>query len=260
MQVKRWGQLDALRQQLGESRWLLCVDLEATCDDYPAGLDEAARNAHVLEVQRHEMETIEIGIALLDVQLEYRIVDHFGQFVRPLLRPKLTEFCTGLTGISQSDVDTAERFSVVQDQLGDWLAPRDTEDWRWCSWGDYDRKQLKEDAVRAGVDVLLDPARHINLKKCFWKIFACRALGLKCAVESIGLSCGGQASQRHRRCAQSGTVSAVTAQREATDLIGRTALCLLIHATPWPALLASSRHLTSTYGTHLDNTLKRFNA
>jgi len=28
MQVKRWGQLDALRQQIGESRWLLCVDLE----------------------------------------------------------------------------------------------------------------------------------------------------------------------------------------------------------------------------------------
>ncbi len=113
MQVKRWGQLDALRQQLGESRWLLCVDLEATCDDYPADLNEAARNAHVLEVQRDEMETIEIGIGLLDVQLEYRIVDHFGQFVRPLLRPTLTEFCTGLTGISQSDVDTAKRFAEV---------------------------------------------------------------------------------------------------------------------------------------------------
>jgi len=187
MQVKRWGQLDALRQQLGESRWLLCVDLEATCDEYPAGLNEAARNAHVLKVQRDEMETIEIGIALLDVQLEYRIVDHFGQFVRPLLRPTLTEFCTGLTGISQSDVDTAKRFAEVQDQLGDWLRPRNTEGWRWCSWGDYDRNQLKEDAFRAGVDVLLDPARHINLKKCFWKIFACRALGLKCAVESMGL-------------------------------------------------------------------------
>lgn len=209
MQVKRWGQLDALRQQLGESRWLLCVDLEATCDDYPAGLDEAARNAHVLEVQRHDMETIEIGIALLDVQLEYRIVDHFGQFVRPLLRPKLTEFCTGLTGISQSDVDTAERFAVVQDQLGDWLAPRDTEGWRWCSWGDYDRKQLKEDAIRAGVDVLLDPARHINLKKCFWKIFACRALGLKCAVESIGLSWEG----KHHRAIDDGAVTAVPWKR-----------------------------------------------
>lgn len=70
MLVKRWGQLDALRQQLGESRWLLCVDLEATCDDYPADLNEAARNAHVFEVQRDEMETIEIGIALLDVQSE----------------------------------------------------------------------------------------------------------------------------------------------------------------------------------------------
>jgi len=34
--------------------------------------------------------------------------------------------------------------------------------------------------------------RHINLKKCFWKIFACRALGLKCAVENIGLSWEGE--------------------------------------------------------------------
>lgn len=49
-----------------------------------------------------------------------------------------------------------------------------------------------QDAIRAGVDVLLDPARHINLKKYFWKIFACRALGLKCAVESIGLSWEGK--------------------------------------------------------------------
>ncbi len=38
----------------------------------------------------------------------------------------------------------------------------------------------------------MDRIRHINLKKCFWKIFVCRALGLKCAVESIGLSWEGK--------------------------------------------------------------------
>ncbi|SCV69428.1 BQ2448_2448 [Microbotryum intermedium] len=44
---------------------------------------------------------------------ELRIVDEFHSFVRPKHRPKLSEFCRGLTGITQAQVDTAPYYPQV---------------------------------------------------------------------------------------------------------------------------------------------------
>lgn len=53
--------------------------------------------------------------------------------------------------------------------------------------------------------------------------------------------------------------SAVTAQREATDVVGADGAVPAHQFNPVTARLASGRHLTSAYGTHLDNIIKRFN-
>lgn len=47
-------------------------------------------------------------------------VDEFRSFVRPQLRPVLSEFATQLTGVTQADVDQAPGFLEVLQLFRDW--------------------------------------------------------------------------------------------------------------------------------------------
>lgn len=187
MDVKKPTQLAALKQWLEGSRYLLCVDLEATCDDYPPGLSADEQAMFELQVKRDEMETIEVGAVLIDLENECSVVGEFGSFVRPVLNPKLTTFCMELTTIEQSDIDQASGYAEVAEQLQVFLAPYQEQGVQWCSWGDYDRKQLLADAERLGCHVMLDPERHCSMKRWHWKLYACRGMGLRPAAESLGL-------------------------------------------------------------------------
>lgn len=60
---------------------ILVVDLEATCAEDMAGWD---------------METIEIGCCWIGI--DGAVLDRFQTFVRPVMNPRLTEFCSALTG------------------------------------------------------------------------------------------------------------------------------------------------------------------
>jgi 3'-5' exoribonuclease 1 len=68
------------------------LDFEATCEQgrrNPAG---------------YQSEVIELPTVLLDGRT-MRVVDEFQSYVRPVVNPTLTAFCTELTGIQQSWVD-----------------------------------------------------------------------------------------------------------------------------------------------------------
>lgn len=67
-------------------RYLLVLDFEATCGE--SGFP------------KHEMEIIEFPTIVYDLQ-EKKEVGRFHEYVKPVLRPQLTEFCTELTGITQ---------------------------------------------------------------------------------------------------------------------------------------------------------------
>ena len=67
-------------------RYLLVLDFEATCGE--SGFP------------RHEMEIIEFPTIVYDLQ-EKKEVGRFHEYVKPVVRPQLTEFCTQLTGIAQ---------------------------------------------------------------------------------------------------------------------------------------------------------------
>ena len=130
------------------------------------------------------METIEIGLAVIDLS-SLRVVDEFQSFVRPILHPVLTDFCRELTTITQSNVDTAPGYAGVALMLDTFLEAYPNS--IWCSWGDYDYKQLQKDAWRLNREPMLKGMLHTNLKKWHWKVFDCRALGLQPAVEMLGL-------------------------------------------------------------------------
>ncbi|KAF9363955.1 hypothetical protein BGX34_002935 [Mortierella sp. NVP85] len=86
--------------------YYLCFDVEATCEE---GFSFEFPN-----------EVIEFPVVLLDgTTLE--VIDEFHSYVRPVYRPTLSKFCTGLTGITQETIDDAPIFTDVLVLFQDWL-------------------------------------------------------------------------------------------------------------------------------------------
>jgi inhibitor of KinA sporulation pathway (predicted exonuclease) len=156
---------------LESAKYYLVIDLEATCDD--GG-----------RVPRAESEIIEIGGVLVDGEtLEF--VEEFQTFVRPVVHPELTAFCTELTTITQADVDGAPTFPEVAPAL-----QKFGEGALFCSWGAYDRNQLAMDAQRHGVPMPL-PNGHANLKEVFAKTLGGKKQGNRGALARVGLTATG---------------------------------------------------------------------
>lgn len=158
---------------------LLLVDFEATCDA-PHPLDP--------------MEIIEIGAVLVDgVTLE--LLDEYQGFVRPVVHPRLSDFCTGLTGIRQSTVDAAPEFREAATRFETWLRRDSVHAERpiawWGSWGRYDRRQLESDCARTGTRLPI-AAPHVNLKEAFAAQRGVKVQGLAKAVDRVGLRFEGQ--------------------------------------------------------------------
>ncbi|MEN0066789.1 MAG: 3'-5' exonuclease [Myxococcota bacterium] len=154
------------------SRPFVIIDLEATCDER--------------RFPRDQMETIEIGAVLVDADT-LAPIDTFQTFVKPVVRPWLTPFCTQLTHITQADVDAAEVFPFAIDALAAWL-PGPT---IFGSWGAYDKLQLLQDARRHGIDLPLDTAHHFNVKNAFAKATNTRRCGMAAALKRAGLTLEG---------------------------------------------------------------------
>jgi inhibitor of KinA sporulation pathway (predicted exonuclease) len=116
---------------------------------------------------RHRMETIEIGAVRLDAGLQ--VVDEFDTFVRPVVVPRLSTFCTELTSITQDQVDAADTFPKAFARFATWMGTGPS---RLVTWGAFDIQQLRKDCEQHGM-VLPERlvAAHLNLKTAFghWK-------------------------------------------------------------------------------------------
>lgn len=155
----------------------LVIDFEATCSK-----DNA-------EFPRSEMEIIEFGAVLCEAQ-GLSIVGEFQSFVRPVRRPVLTEFCRQLTGITQAEVNGAPPFPRVIAALKEKFPP--SESVRFCSWGDYDKNQLRQDCTfhRVPYPFL---GGHSNLKRLFMEAQELeREMGVGQALRTAGLAFEGR--------------------------------------------------------------------
>lgn len=160
------------------THWLV-IDLEATTDEggWPVG----------------DMEIIEIGAVVVDSAGDE--LGHFQGFVRPQLRPQLTEFCRQLTRIEQRDIDAAPSLSQLWPRFEQWLRKHAGQLGGWFSWGNYDRQQLEVEWQRHGLSSQLGALSHFNLKQLFARHYRQtrrsrdrRQLGLNKALEVSGLS------------------------------------------------------------------------
>lgn len=150
----------------------IIVDFEATCCDQNS-------------FPREEMEIIEIGAVALK---EYgpQIHDEFQSFIQPVRNPNLTQFCTDLTSITQADVDGAETFPKVVRHFQKWIDSFESP--CFCSWGFYDKKQLRQDCAFHNLPFPFD-GKHINIKEKFADYHGLkRGVGLGRALRMVGLS------------------------------------------------------------------------
>ena len=171
--------LQAIQNLLAPYRYLYCVDLEATCDEV-----EESESPRPLAVAPDQMETIEIGLVVIDLET-LEIVDEFQRFVRPKINPTLTDFRKKLTSIQQADVDNAETYVEVGQELREFITRYPNA--AWASWGDYDARQLERDAGFAACPSLLEGLPHFNARKWHAGSYDNRPKGLKQTVESMGL-------------------------------------------------------------------------
>ncbi|CEL52473.1 3'-5' exonuclease eri1 OS=Schizosaccharomyces pombe (strain 972 / ATCC 24843) GN=eri1 PE=1 SV=1 [Rhizoctonia solani AG-1 IB] len=121
--------------------YLLAFDVEATCVQ-GTGFD-------------WPNEIIEWPVVLLkwsDRDGEGRartleVVDEFRSYVKPIWRPKLSDFCTSLTGITQASIDCAPQFKTLLRRFQAFLAKHDLVDARtgkpikrfaFCTDGPFD--------------------------------------------------------------------------------------------------------------------------
>ncbi|MDG1480076.1 MAG: exonuclease domain-containing protein [Myxococcota bacterium] len=118
----------------------IVVDLEATCWSESEDPVLSARQAE-------ESEIIEIGAVMLNESLQP--AGEFQRFVRPVLHPKLSAFCTRLTSITQADVDASAPLSEAYLALVDWMGG--TEGVGLVSWSRFDHNQLVAEAAAASL-------------------------------------------------------------------------------------------------------------
>ena len=154
---------------------ILVVDLEATCSDTDPAFD---------------METIEIGACWVGV--DGLVLDRFQSFVRPVVNPQLTAFCTSLIGIRQADIDSAPLFPDAAAALRDFVSQHQQPGSVWASWGAYDARQIDIDCARHGVENPLADWGHINLKKEFARVQKIKRVGMKMALSIVGLPLEGK--------------------------------------------------------------------
>lgn len=104
---------------------IVVIDFEATCEQESGRkgtIDQPTPGSEdvVLELKDSVQEIIEFPAFLVSVKSR-TVVSTFHQYVKPKINPTLSHFCSQLTGISQSLIDSAPPFSTVLDLFEDWL-------------------------------------------------------------------------------------------------------------------------------------------
>ncbi|EFO92339.1 hypothetical protein CRE_11149 [Caenorhabditis remanei] len=138
--------------------YLLILDFEATCQENSKG--------PILPVQ----EIIEFPVVQLSTS-DWKEIRRFHQYVRPTESPKLTSFCTSLTGIIQEMVDEKPTLSGVLEEFDKWLkedSRLENNNFAFVTCGDWDLKvALPNEAKFKNIPIPDYFHQWINVKKAY---------------------------------------------------------------------------------------------
>ncbi|MFE1359710.1 3'-5' exonuclease [Streptomyces harbinensis] len=195
------------------SALLNVIDVEATCWDGqppPGSVNEI----------------IEIGLTVVDMSAGRRVSRH-RVLVRPV-RSQVSDFCTELTGLTQSEVERGVSFAEACRIL---VEEHEAGERPWASWGEYDRRQFARQSRADGVAYPFGyptERTHTNAKAVFTAAYGLRRKpGMGHALQMAGLPLEG----RHHR----GEDDAWNIAALVLDLLGRRAWPVTATATAvWP--------------------------
>eukprot|EP01026_Neomeris_dumetosa_P051232 TRINITY_DN45052_c0_g1_i3.p1 TRINITY_DN45052_c0_g1~~TRINITY_DN45052_c0_g1_i3.p1 ORF type:complete len:251 (-),score=11.07 TRINITY_DN45052_c0_g1_i3:297-962(-) len=180
MQPDKSGSFSRSMQQIQQENYksnkgmtVIVFDLEATCWE----------NKKIDRKQKNEI--IEIGAVAVD-SCSGEIESEFQSFVKPIINPKLTKFCTKLTSITQQQVDGAQTFPEVCQTWRQWISENAGDNYMLASWGWYDRRQLTSDCKLHGLPIEW-LQKHISLKHQYMSIKGLENAALGSLVEIEGL-------------------------------------------------------------------------
>ncbi|EGT46822.1 hypothetical protein CAEBREN_23366 [Caenorhabditis brenneri] len=138
--------------------YLLVLDFEATCQENARGPMQPVQ------------EIIEFPVVQLRTS-DWAEVRRFHQYVRPTECPKLTSFCTSLTGIIQEMVDRQPTLSAVLEDFDAWMKEDSrlkTGNFAFVTCGDWDLKvALPNEAKFKNIQTPEYMKQWINVKKAY---------------------------------------------------------------------------------------------
>ncbi|KAI1727545.1 exonuclease domain-containing protein [Ditylenchus destructor] len=138
--------------------YFIVIDFECTCGD---------------NVNSSQMEIIEFPAILIDAK-QKSVIDRFHSYVRPVINPQLTEFCTHLTGITQDKVNNAPVFPDVLKSFRQWMqvnrVGREMTNFAFITDGSTDfgsflQRQFRNDQM-GKIDQ--EFCSYINIRGTFW--------------------------------------------------------------------------------------------
>uniref|UniRef100_A0A8V0XCA0 3'-5' exoribonuclease 1 n=1 Tax=Gallus gallus TaxID=9031 RepID=A0A8V0XCA0_CHICK len=163
--------------------YICVVDFEATCEE-----GNPPEFIH---------EIIEFPVVLLNTHT-LEIEDTFQQYVKPEINPKLSEFCVGLTGITQDIVDKADTFPQVLQNVVDWMRQRELgTKYSYCMLTDGSWDMSKFLNIQCRVSRIKHPSfakKWINIRKSYGNFYKVprNQTKLMIMLEKLGMSYDGR--------------------------------------------------------------------
>jgi inhibitor of KinA sporulation pathway (predicted exonuclease) len=113
-------------------------------------------------------EIVEFPVVIIDVKAQ-AIKSVFHTYVKPILEPIVTPFCTELTGITQEQVDGGVTLQDALKQLHLHLGKEGLfgSEFIFLSCGDFDGRTLKKEAEKKQIFIPNYLKRWLNIKKTF---------------------------------------------------------------------------------------------
>lgn len=163
--------------------YLLVLDFEATCDD---------------PVQTLPQEIIEFPIQMVNLTtLETEATFHF--FTKPRINPKLSEFCTELTGITQDIIDAAPDLGEIVALADHWLETNrlglepagGMRSFLPLICGDWDLNHLRRECLFKGIEAPRWARTYCNVKYAYEAAMGTRKLGMPRMLEGLNFELEG---------------------------------------------------------------------
>ena len=143
------------RKLQSQFSYLICLDLEYTCwensiqDDWPD--------------PQFPAEILQVGMAVFDL-IQGQCLNKFSAYVRPVLNPRMSDYCANLLQISQNIIDDSPALPQVINKISSFLSDYGDDSTLVCAFGP-DCKRFVDDATRHHRESPFWPYACLNLQQ-----------------------------------------------------------------------------------------------